>query len=117
MSGIGGNRYGWFDSNEFSFLAFDNTTLSTPNTVVVSPANMNGWVFFDDLPGTGTGTGGFEEGPATPPLGSVRCLQVDSTGRHALGTAPHGNAYGCSHGTQTVVIKQRKPGRSERAPV
>jgi hypothetical protein len=58
-----------------------------PNTVVVSPVNMNGWAFFDDNPGTGTGSGGFEEGPATPPLGvGSAFLTVDATGRHALGT-------------------------------
>jgi nitrous oxidase accessory protein NosD len=27
ISGVGGNRYGWFDFNEFSTLAFDNTTM------------------------------------------------------------------------------------------
>ena len=37
-----------------------------PNTVVVSPANQNGWFFLDDLPGTGTGSGGFEAGPRRP---------------------------------------------------
>ncbi|MDT7605283.1 MAG: hypothetical protein QOF61_3280, partial [Acidobacteriota bacterium] len=60
------------------------------NTVVVSPANQNGWVFFDDNPGVGTGSGGFEEGPATPPLGiGSAFLTVDSQGRHALGTAAY----------------------------
>jgi len=29
ISGIGGNRYGWFDFNEFSVLAFDNASLTT----------------------------------------------------------------------------------------
>jgi hypothetical protein len=58
-----------------------------PNTVVVSPANMNGWIFSDDNPGVGTGSGGFEEGPATPPLGvGSAFLTVDAQGRHALGT-------------------------------
>jgi hypothetical protein len=58
-----------------------------PNTVVVSPANQNGWVFFDDFPGTGTGSGGFESGPATPPLGAGSAfLTVDGDGRHALAT-------------------------------
>lgn len=33
---IGGNRYGWFDYNEFSVLAFDNASLST--AVVPVPA-------------------------------------------------------------------------------
>ncbi len=59
--------------------------------VVVTPANQQGWVFFDDFPGTGTGTGGFEHGPATPPLGAGSAfLQVDSQGRHAFATAGYG---------------------------
>ncbi len=29
IAGIGGNRYGWFDYNQFSTLAFDNAELST----------------------------------------------------------------------------------------
>jgi hypothetical protein len=58
-----------------------------PNTVVVSPGNQQGWVFFDDNPGTGTGSGGFEAGPATPPLGTGSAfLTVDSQGRHAFAT-------------------------------
>jgi hypothetical protein len=60
--------------------------------VLVSPTNQQGWVFFDDLPGTGTGTGGFVHGPATPPLGvGSAFLTVDSLGRHALGTAAYAN--------------------------
>ncbi|HEX5702908.1 MAG TPA: Calx-beta domain-containing protein [Pyrinomonadaceae bacterium] len=56
------------------------------NTVVVSYVTPNGWFFFDDLPGTGTGSGGFEIGPATPPLGTGSAfLTVDAQGRHALG--------------------------------
>src|SRR4029450_3130306 len=57
----------------------------------VSPLNQNNWVFFDDLPGTGTGTGGFEPGPGTPPLGNGSAfLQVDNVARHALGTGGYG---------------------------
>ncbi|MDT7541848.1 MAG: hypothetical protein QOE33_1752 [Acidobacteriota bacterium] len=60
------------------------------NTPVVSPANQQGWVFFDDNPGTGTGSGGFEDGPSTPPLGAGSAfLQVDAQGRYALGTAAY----------------------------
>ncbi|HYJ05248.1 MAG TPA: NosD domain-containing protein, partial [Chthoniobacterales bacterium] len=33
------------------------------NSIVVTEANPQGWVFFDDAPGTGTGSGGFEPGP------------------------------------------------------
>lgn len=36
ISGIGGNRYGWFDFNEFSTLAFDNASL----TVVPEPSAL-----------------------------------------------------------------------------
>ena len=62
-----------------------------PNTIVVSPANQQGWVFFDDLPGTGTGSGGFEIGPGTPPLGAGSAfLTVDAQGRHAFATAGYG---------------------------
>jgi hypothetical protein len=62
-----------------------------PNTVVVSPGNQNGWVFFDDMPGTGSGTGGFEPGPATPPLGTGSAfLQVDANGRFALAPGGYG---------------------------
>ncbi len=37
ISGIGGNRYGWFDYNQFSTLAFDNAQLTVvpePTTVI-----------------------------------------------------------------------------------
>lgn len=62
-----------------------------PNTVMVSPANQNGWAFGDDLPGTGTGSGGFEAGPAAPPLGAGSAfLTVDSQGRHVFGTGGYG---------------------------
>lgn len=36
ITGIGGNRYGWFDYNQFSTLAFDNSSLTT----VPEPATM-----------------------------------------------------------------------------
>ncbi len=61
------------------------------NTVVVSPGNQNGWVFADDMPGTGTGSGGFEAGPATPPVGTGSAfLTVDANGRHILATGGYG---------------------------
>ncbi|MDQ1592641.1 MAG: hypothetical protein QOG71_3268 [Pyrinomonadaceae bacterium] len=61
------------------------------NNIVVTPANQQGWIFFDDAPGTGTGSGGFEQGPATPPLGvGSAFLTVDAQGRHALGTGGYG---------------------------
>ncbi|MEO8443623.1 MAG: VPLPA-CTERM sorting domain-containing protein [Gammaproteobacteria bacterium] len=39
MAGVGGNRYGWFDYNEFSTLAFDNAELN----IVPIPAAV--WLF------------------------------------------------------------------------
>jgi hypothetical protein len=61
-----------------------------PNTLV-SPADQKGWLFFDDF-GSGTGSGGFEAGPATPPLGSGSAfLTVDATARRAFETF---GAYG-----------------------
>ena len=60
------------------------------NTVTVWPPNQNGWVFFNDSPGVGTGSGGFTHGPATPPLGvGSAFLTVDSQARHALGTGAY----------------------------
>lgn len=42
--------------------------------VVVTPANMDGWAFYQTdssgIIGTGTGTGDIVSGPATPPLGT-----------------------------------------------
>lgn len=53
-------------------------------TVVVTNANLQGWSFFNEGP---NGSGQFELGPATPPLGGGSAnLIVDSTGRHILVT-------------------------------
>jgi hypothetical protein len=61
------------------------------NKIIVTPANQNGWVFFDDFPGMGTGSGGFEAGPGTAPLGAGSAfLEVDANGRHAFATAGYG---------------------------
>jgi parallel beta-helix repeat protein len=61
---------------------------------LVSPANAGGWQFFDDF-GSGTGTGGFEVGKGTPPLGTGSAfLQVDSVARHAF------EDFGVYHGTR-----------------
>ncbi len=66
------------------------TAATTCPTITVSPANQNGWVFFDDFPGMGTGSGGFESGPATPPLGvGSAFLIVDPNGREAVGTGAY----------------------------
>jgi hypothetical protein len=44
ISGVGGNRYGWFPQNEFSVLAFDNAELSTIGTAAVpEPASLALW--------------------------------------------------------------------------
>ncbi|HYO99324.1 MAG TPA: thrombospondin type 3 repeat-containing protein [Pyrinomonadaceae bacterium] len=61
-----------------------NSSLLTNTPVVVSPANMNNWFFFNE---GANGSGGFEIGPATTPLGDGSAfLIVDATGRHNLGT-------------------------------
>ena len=51
ISGVGGNRYGWFDFNEFSTLAFDNSQLSVAPVLVGPPTNKDqckkgGWETF-----------------------------------------------------------------------
>ncbi len=64
------------------------TSLTSCPTTIVSPGNQNGWAFFDDNPPAGGGSGGFENGPGTPPLGiGSAFLQVNSTAREAVGTA------------------------------
>jgi hypothetical protein len=64
------------------------------NSIVVNETNQQGWVFFDDNPGTGTGSGGFETGPGTAPLGAGSAfLTVDSLGRFALGMAGYIGTY------------------------
>lgn len=41
IGGIGGNRYGWFDFNQFSTLAFDDSMLVTQDTAAVpEPASI-----------------------------------------------------------------------------
>ncbi len=40
IGGIGGNRYGWFDYNQFEFLAIDNATLTTNPSEVPLPATL-----------------------------------------------------------------------------
>ena len=43
ISGIGGNRYGWFDYNQLSTLAFDNAELRTADQVVPEPLSVAVW--------------------------------------------------------------------------
>jgi hypothetical protein len=40
---VGGNRYGWFDTNEFSRLAFDNSELRTVTAAVPEPLSLVVW--------------------------------------------------------------------------
>jgi hypothetical protein len=40
ISTIGGNRYGWFDFNEFSLLAIDNAELTVTDSSVPEPATL-----------------------------------------------------------------------------
>lgn len=64
-------------------------TIMTPHAsavtaVVVSPDNMNGWWFFEEVP---TASGTFLLGPSTPPLGNGSAqLTVNGTGRELFGT-------------------------------
>jgi hypothetical protein len=60
----------------------DGDADSTP--VLVTNSSLNGWFFFNE---GANGSGQFELGPATPPLGGGSAnLIVDATGRHSLGT-------------------------------
>ncbi len=44
ITGVGGNRYGWFDYNQFSTLAFDNTSLKIASaSAVPEPATLLGF--------------------------------------------------------------------------
>jgi hypothetical protein len=40
IGGVGGNRYGWFNYNEFSTLAFDNAQLETNAVPAPEPASL-----------------------------------------------------------------------------
>jgi hypothetical protein len=40
ITGVGGNRYGWFASNEFAFLAIDNTSLDGVASAVPLPGAL-----------------------------------------------------------------------------
>lgn len=51
IAGVGGNRYGWFAYNEFSVLAFDNSSLTISSTVIPLPAAA--WMGFVLLGGMG----------------------------------------------------------------
>jgi len=55
-------------------IVFAGLAASAHADVVVSPGNLNGWAFYttnsSGIIGTGSGTGDFVTGPATPPLGT-----------------------------------------------
>jgi hypothetical protein len=72
----------------FALAALVLTTLpvAAAETVVVSPADMHGWVFFNDV--SGPARGRLVDGPGTPPLGSGSAELFAPAGeRQALGTA------------------------------
>ncbi len=41
IAGVGGNRYGWITSNEFSVLAIDNSSLSIAGSTVPEPLSLS----------------------------------------------------------------------------
>ncbi len=75
------------------FLIDNFATYSGPvseTTVVVDPSNTD-WIFLEETP---TASGGFVNGPATPPAGSGSAeFTLDDTGGMALGTALHAGTY------------------------
>lgn len=53
IAGVGGNRYGWFDYNQFSTLAFDNSKMEIAPILVGPPTDKNqckdnGWKTFNN---------------------------------------------------------------------
>lgn len=89
---VGGNRYGWFQSSAFPFLAIDNSrrdNIIPSSTVKVTPVNYNGWLFYDDFADvTNNSLGSFVTGPATPALGSGSA-QVSVTGSDRVNLATY----------------------------
>jgi hypothetical protein len=67
ITGVGGNRYGWFDYNEFSALAFDNTAMKSLPTNKDQCKN-GGWQFL------------FRAG-VTPFKNQGDCIQYVNTGK------------------------------------
>lgn len=67
-----------------AFIGRDRLSAATPTVVIVNPANMNGWGFFEEVPNA---TGEMVAGAATPPrgVGSAH-MTLDVTGRELLGT-------------------------------
>ncbi len=79
-----------FLATAFALAALALTTLpvaASAETVVVSPADMHGWVFWNDLT-NGPGSGRLVNGPGTPPRGTGSAeLHALAGERQALGTA------------------------------
>jgi hypothetical protein len=72
-------------------LTFATAQAQTANTVVVSPANMQGWAFFNDNHESAPPTGNFVKGPATPPAGrgSVHFALTDAFDGQIIGTTAY----------------------------
>lgn len=71
----------------FVALLLTAVPVAASETVVVSPADMQGWVFFNDLT-NGPGSGRMVDGPGRPPMGSGSAeLSAAAGERQALGTA------------------------------
>lgn len=90
---VGGNRYGWLVTNQFDDLPVDNVTLSlrgAPETIVVSPADMQDWAFGFDSGADGTWA--MATGPDAPPAGdgSARMTLGDAATGVVLGTTAYG---------------------------
>ncbi len=82
-------------------------------TVVISPANTQGWGFFEETP---TGSGAFVTGPSTPPqgLGSVQ-LTVDGTGGQLFGVQAYTSTLLSNINTLTYQT-YRQSGSAALAP-
>jgi hypothetical protein len=80
---------GSFLATSFALVALALTTVpvAATETVVVSPADMHGWMFWNDVT-DGPGSGRMVDGPGTPPAGTgsaeLHALQGE---RQVLGTA------------------------------
>lgn len=99
-STVGGNRYGWFVTNGFPFLAIDNSARAniiqdapitvTQNDLVYTPFSPTGWFFYQDksgIEGVNNSLGSFVNGPGTPPLGNSSVqISTSSDSRPNLAT-------------------------------
>lgn len=92
---VGGNRYGWFFSSGFPFLAIDNSQrldLGDPNILNVQYSHPsldpNAWFIYNDENDTIDNTlGSLVVGPDSPPLGTGSAqISVTGTERRNLAT-------------------------------